>query len=196
MGLGRGLGERENRREGGRDRERGRGRDFCTACPCYSCVSYSMRVCRSVVVSDWKKNPLWFAASASYPATPAAPWQEDAGIVYWHFTRSHVAFTSLLQKPWHASVDLIFSLKYICFMLFGSVFCMRLCNRAVEAILGHCGIVKGKISPCTGRPDWHRLGLPHTLVFIVRLQGTIKSPKSLVFISRQKQCSKFISQVC
>lgn len=24
------------------------------------------------------------------------------------------------------------------------------CDRAVEAILGQCGIVKGKISPCTG----------------------------------------------
>lgn len=86
MDLGRGLGERERRREGGRG-GRERERDFCTACPCYSRVSYSMHVCFSVVVSPgvWMQVSRWFPASASHLATAAAPWQEDAGMLGSHF---------------------------------------------------------------------------------------------------------------
>lgn len=56
--------------------------------------------------------------------------------------------------------------------------------------MGQCGIVKGKTSPCTGRTDWHKLDLLHAQVFILRLQETIKNPKSLACILRQKLCSK------
>lgn len=136
MGFGRGLGERKSRREGGRERERGR--DFAPLAlvipvSASACMSVTLLLC--LLVSNWKKNPPWCAASASHPAPPAAPWREDAGTVYWRFTCSHVAFTSLLQIPWRVSADLIFSPEDICLFPFGCIFCMRSSDRAVEAIL-------------------------------------------------------------